>query len=42
MNEVITQHLDIWTTAIASKANAGRCNKSPSPTGEGRGEGLQV
>ena len=39
MNEQISKHLDIWTTAIASKATAGRGNKSPSPAGEGRGEG---
>ncbi len=39
MNELITQHLDFWTSAVASKATAGRGNKSPSPTGEGRGEG---
>ncbi len=34
MNELISKHLDIWTTAIASKAAAGRGNKSPSPEGE--------
>ena len=39
MNELISQHLDVWTTAIASKSSAGRGNKSPSPAGEGRGEG---
>ncbi|AEG00126.1 restriction endonuclease subunit S [Methylomonas methanica] len=39
MNDLITQHLDLWTTAIASKSSAGRGNKSPSPKGEGRGEG---
>ncbi|MDT4332390.1 hypothetical protein ACQE3D_20710 [Methylomonas sp. MS20] len=39
MNDLINQHLDIWTSAIASKASVGRGNKSPSPAGEGRGEG---
>ncbi|MDT4332389.1 restriction endonuclease subunit S [Methylomonas sp. MS20] len=39
MNELISQHLDLWTTAIASKARAGRGASSPSPAGEGRGEG---
>ncbi|MCQ8102731.1 restriction endonuclease subunit S [Methylomonas sp. SURF-2] len=45
MNEFISQHLAICTTAIASKSNSGRGRKSPSPAhpighkGEGRGEG---
>ncbi|OHX37486.1 hypothetical protein BJL95_05540 [Methylomonas sp. LWB] len=39
MTDLINQHLDIWTSAIASKASIGRGNKSPSPAGEGRGEG---
>lgn len=39
MNDLIIQHLDIWTSAIASKATAGRGLSTPSPKGEGRGEG---
>ncbi|MCK9607657.1 MAG: restriction endonuclease subunit S [Methylomonas sp.] len=39
MTDLISQHLDLWTTAIVSKSRAGRGNKSPSPAGEGRGEG---
>ncbi|WP_445370833.1 restriction endonuclease subunit S [Methylomonas sp. HW2-6] len=45
MTDLISQHLDLWTSAIASKSSAGRGNTTPSPThpighkGEGRGEG---
>jgi type I restriction enzyme S subunit len=39
MSDLISQHLDIWTSAIASKATAGRGTSTPSPKGEGRGEG---
>lgn len=42
MNDLITKHLDIWTTAIASKSTAGRGNSTPSPKGEGRGEGNPI
>ena len=38
MNDLISQYLDIWTSAIASRSTAGRGNKSPSPAGEGWGE----
>ncbi|TPQ26556.1 restriction endonuclease subunit S [Methylomonas koyamae] len=45
MTDLISQHLDLWTSAIASKSSAGRGNTTPSPThpighkGESRGEG---